>query len=96
VGTRIYRAAYLINNRIEACVYVSPRPDLHPSWLASLFAKTKIERWPIAPVCGRSRSRSARMQVQPVCSCFGVGRNTICAAIKKQWTKHPAADWAET
>src|SRR5438045_123317 len=42
-GTRQYRAAHLVDNKIEACVFVSPRPDL-PSrtWLAGLFTKTKL------------------------------------------------------
>ena len=79
-----YRAAYLIDNRIEACVYVSPRPDLPSrSWLASLFSKTALDDMDRAGLLA-GRAINAAADAGPiVCSCFGVGRNTICAAIKK-------------
>ncbi len=90
VGTRIYRAAYLIDNRIEACVYVSPRPDLPSrSWLASLFSKAKISDADRAGLlAGRSVDPAADAG-PTVCSCFGVGRNSICAAIKKHGCTTP-------
>ncbi|MGC3983166.1 MAG: molybdopterin-dependent oxidoreductase [Steroidobacteraceae bacterium] len=90
VGTRIYRAAYLIDNRIEACVYVSPRPDLPSrSWLASLFIKNKVNDADRAGLlAGRSVDPAADAG-PTVCSCFGVGRNTICAAIKKHGLNTP-------
>jgi assimilatory nitrate reductase catalytic subunit len=90
VGTRIYRAAYLIDNRIHACVYISPRPDL-PSrtWLASLFAKAKVtDKDRAGLLAGRSVDPGADTG-PTVCSCFGVGRNTICTAIKKQGLTTP-------
>jgi assimilatory nitrate reductase catalytic subunit len=90
VGTRIYRAAYLINNRIEACVYVSPRPDLPSrSWLASLFAKVKLSDADRAGLLAGRAADAAADAGPTVCSCFGVGRNTICAAIKKHGLNTP-------
>jgi assimilatory nitrate reductase catalytic subunit len=83
VGTRIYRAAYLVDNRIEACVFVSPRPDLPArTWLASLFAKPSLSDADRTGLLA-GRSIDAVDAGPTVCSCFGVGRNTICTAIKK-------------
>jgi len=84
-GTRQYRAAHIVDNRIEACVFVSPRPDL-PSrtWLAGLFIKNKLSDMDRAGILA-GRAIDAGADAGPtVCSCFGVGRNTICTAIKKQ------------
>ena len=84
-GTRMYRAASIIGDRIESCVFVSPRPDL-PSrtWLAGLFAKAKLSELDRAGILA-GRAIDAGADAGPtVCSCFGVGRNTICNAIKKQ------------
>jgi len=79
----VYRAVHVVDERIEQCVFMSPRPDL-PSraWLAGLFARPAL-----APA-----DRAALLSGQPlekgidagptVCSCFGVGRNTICSAIR--------------
>ena len=80
----IYRAAHIVNERIEACVFISPRPDLPPrAWVSSLFGKQVLD----------DRDRAALLVGQPadaradvgslVCACFGVGRNTICAAIQQ-------------
>ncbi|HEX2586251.1 MAG TPA: molybdopterin-dependent oxidoreductase, partial [Steroidobacteraceae bacterium] len=84
-GTRQYRAARVVDNRIESCVFVSPRPDL-PSrtWLAGLFSKNKLSDMDRAGILA-GRAIDAGADAGPtVCSCFGVGRNTICNAIKKQ------------
>jgi len=90
VGTRVYRAAYLIDNRIEACVYVSPRPDLPSrSWLAGLFAKATLSNADRAGLLAGHAADAAADTGVTVCSCFGVGRNTICAAIKKHGLSTP-------
>jgi assimilatory nitrate reductase catalytic subunit len=82
-AARVFRGALLIDDRISACVYLSPRPDL-PSrtWLASLFERGRIG----------DAERAGLLMGQPadpgadtgpiVCSCFGVGRKTICGAIR--------------
>jgi len=79
-----YRGVLLKDNRLEACVFLSPRPDL-PSrtWLASLFARDHIidaERG--ALLVGQAADPHAD-EGPTVCSCFGVGRTTICNAIKQ-------------
>jgi len=80
---RVYRAVHVVDDRIEACVFLSPRPDL-PSrnWLAGLFAQERLEDVDRAGVL-LGQPIEAGVDVGPtVCSCFGVGRNTICDAIR--------------
>ena len=94
-ATGVYRAAHVINERIEACVFLSPRPDM-PSrtWLASLFAKPALET---EDRIGLLAGRPASSRADPgdiVCSCFGVGRNTICAAIREPQSDKHSADRA--
>ncbi|MYM33768.1 molybdopterin-dependent oxidoreductase [Duganella sp. FT94W] len=78
----VYRAVHVVNDRIEQCIFMSPRQDM-PSraWLASLFAKeqlSEIDR--IGLLVGMPVEKGADTG-PTVCSCFGVGRNTICNAI---------------
>jgi len=77
-----YRAACLRDDRLEACLFVGPQPQrLSRSWLASLFDKPRLS----ASERGRilaSRPEELRMDTGvTVCACFGVGRNSIDAAI---------------
>ncbi|MGQ0528996.1 MAG: nitrate reductase [Panacagrimonas sp.] len=78
-----YRAALIVDDRIEACVFVSPRPDL-PSraWLSGLFAKDKLEDIDrMGLLVGEPFERGADTGAT-VCSCFGIGRKTIEQAIR--------------
>ena len=86
----IYHAALVINDRIEACIFISPRPDL-PSraWLAGLFAKKKLEEMDrVGLLVGEPVNKQADTG-PTVCSCYGVGRNVIMDAIKKRGLKTP-------
>jgi len=79
---RIYRAAHLVDGRIEACIYIAPTASLPArAWLASLFEAAVLS----APQrIGLLAGRPAEPMPDAgptVCSCFGVGRNTIRAAI---------------
>ncbi len=79
----VYRAVHVVGEQIEQCVFISPRPDL-PSraWLASLFAKDALTQEDRAGLLA-GQSLGMRADTGPtVCSCFGVGRNTICGAIR--------------
>lgn len=81
----VYRAVHVVGERIEQCVFLSPRPDL-PSraWLASLFAKEELTLEDRAGLLA-GQSLGQRADTGPtVCSCFGVGRNTICSAIREK------------
>jgi assimilatory nitrate reductase catalytic subunit len=80
----VYRGALLVEDRIAACVFISPRQDL-PSrtWLSSLFAKDRISDLDRAGLL-IGQAADPRADTGPVvCSCFGVGRKTICDAITK-------------
>jgi assimilatory nitrate reductase catalytic subunit len=79
----VYRAAHMVEERIEACVFISPRPDL-PSrtWLSTLFAKDRLSDSDRASLL-TGQPADDRTDAGPVvCVCFGVGRNTIRAAIR--------------
>jgi assimilatory nitrate reductase catalytic subunit len=84
----VYRAAHLVDGRIEACLFVSQRQDLPArAWLAQMFGKealTPQDR--IGLLSGRAREQGADPG-PTVCSCFGVGRNTIRIAIEKHGLK---------
>ena len=84
-----YRAARIADGRLEACVFVSPRPDLpEREWLGALFAKE----------CLGAGERSSLLAGRPsldgdtgpsVCACFGVGRRTLQKAIREHGCTTP-------
>jgi assimilatory nitrate reductase catalytic subunit len=79
----VYRAALVVEGRIDACLFLSPRPDL-PSrgWLASVFAMETLSTADRAGLLA-GQARGNRADTGPiVCSCFGVGRNVICESIR--------------
>jgi assimilatory nitrate reductase catalytic subunit len=80
----VYRAVHVVNDRIEQCIFVSPRPDFPArSWLASLFAGDALSMDDRAGMLS-GQAIGMRADTGPtVCSCFGVGRNTICDAIRE-------------
>jgi assimilatory nitrate reductase catalytic subunit len=81
----VYRAALLREDRLQGCVFLSPRPDLPPrSWLSSLFAKSALTQADRAGLLmGRPAATAADVGAV-VCSCFNVGRNTLIEAIRAQ------------
>ena len=84
----IFRGVLMDGERIKACLYVSPRPDL-PSraWLSGLFGKKKLEDIDrVGLLVGEPVNKQADTG-PTVCSCFGVGRNTITDAIRKRSLK---------
>jgi assimilatory nitrate reductase catalytic subunit len=80
-----YRAVHVVDDRIDMCLFMSARPDLPSrSWLAGLFAKDKLEEADrVGLLVGQPIEKGADAG-PTVCSCFGVGRNTICNAIRAQ------------
>jgi assimilatory nitrate reductase catalytic subunit len=87
----VFRAVHLVDDRIAQCIFISARPDLPArQWLASLFDKEKLELADRAALLA-GRPIAAGADTGPtVCSCFGVGRNTICKAIREQNLTTPA------
>nr|WP_236901202.1 nitrate reductase [Cupriavidus necator] len=87
----VYHAGHVVGDRLEACVYVSTRPEL-PSraWLAGLFGRERLEDADrIGLLLGQPMEKGADTG-PTVCSCFGVGRNTICDAVRQHDLKTPA------
>ena len=82
-GTGVYRAAHLVDDRIQGCVFLSPRPDLPArSWVSSLFAKAALEDADRAGLLLGQHVDATADSGAAICSCFGVGRNTIGKAIR--------------
>jgi assimilatory nitrate reductase catalytic subunit len=81
----IYRAANIRDGRLNFCVFIAPSHELPPrSWLAGLFDKTALETAERVSLLAGRPGAGQRDSGQVVCSCFGVGRNTIVAAIRDQ------------
>jgi len=83
-ATGVYRAALIVDDALEACLFLSPRPDLPSrSWLSGLFAQRGLSDADRASLL-TGQPATAQPEGGPVvCSCFAVGRNTICAAIRE-------------
>lgn len=84
-GIGVYRAAHLVEGRLEGCVFLSPRPDL-PSriWLTGLFGKPTLDR---EDRVGLLAGRPAGAPVDSgeiVCSCFGVCRDRIRGVVRER------------
>jgi assimilatory nitrate reductase catalytic subunit len=87
----VYRAAHLVDGRIEACLFVSQRQDLPArAWLAQMFGQERLDpRDRLGLLSGRAREPG--LDPGPtVCSCFGVGRNTIRIAIEQHGLRDAA------
>jgi len=90
-STGVYRAAHVIDDRIESCVFLSSRPDLPARhWLAGLFVRQQLEEADRVALLIGEPANSVAATGPMVCSCFGVGRNTICEAIRTQGLETPA------
>jgi assimilatory nitrate reductase catalytic subunit len=80
-----------VDGRVEACVFFSPRPDL-PSraWLSGLFVKERLEDIDRVSLLVGEPLEAGADTGPIVCSCFGVGRNTLWEAIRTQGFTTPA------
>ncbi len=81
----LYRAAYIVEERLAGCVYLSVRPELPGrQWLASLFGSDELDESARSALLA-GRPRGSHMDPGPiVCSCFRVGSRTLLQAIEKQ------------
>jgi len=91
-GAHRYRAARLLDGRLQACLFVGPTHDLPTrTWLAQLFAETELDGGARASLL-TARPPAGGSDVGPtLCSCFGVGRNTLIAAIEHDGLTTPEA-----
>jgi len=81
-ATGVFRSVLLVDEKIVGCVFISTRLDL-PSrtWLSGLFAKKRIHDADRTSLLNGGPAAAGDDPGPMVCSCFGVGRNTICKAI---------------
>jgi assimilatory nitrate reductase catalytic subunit len=86
-----YRAVWLVDDRLEACFYLSARPDLPGTeWLSECFASERLAGNERAALLAGAPSTRAN-EGPTVCACFGVGRQTIVDAIRDQDLDNEAA-----
>jgi assimilatory nitrate reductase catalytic subunit len=86
----VYRAARVVDGRLEACAFFSPRADL-PSraWLSSLFARARLEEAERAMLLAAAPATGMEDSGPIVCSCYGVGRETIARAVARHALRSP-------
>ena len=86
----VYRAARVVDGRLEACAFFSPRADL-PSraWLSSLFARARLEEAERAMLLAAAPATGMEDSGPIVCSCYGVGRETIVRAVARHALRSP-------
>ena len=80
-----YRGALIVDDRIEACLFISKRADL-PSraWLSGLFAKDRLSEPDRIGLLVGEPLEPTDDQGPTVCSCYGIGRNRIVDGIRRQ------------
>jgi len=80
-----YRCALLHGGRLQLCAFIDRSFELPPrGWLAGLFALDEVpDRTRMSLLAGKPASAEEN-HGRVVCSCFGVGVNTLKRAIQKQ------------
>jgi len=79
-----YRAARLVGNQLESCIFISPDPHLpNRDWLMALFDKVNLDDKDKAFLLSGKPGDDNEDAGASVCACFGVGRNTIIKAIEE-------------
>jgi assimilatory nitrate reductase catalytic subunit len=74
----IHRAARLVEGRLAGCLFISRRPDLpERGWLGGLFAQGALSASERAGLLAGRPAGAQRDSGPLVCSCFGVGRETL-------------------
>jgi assimilatory nitrate reductase catalytic subunit len=81
-GGGVYRAASFAQDRIETCLFIGPARDAG-DWnvVKSLFAADTLSDDQRRMLLSGKSTDGLASAGPIVCACFGVGRNTICAAI---------------
>jgi assimilatory nitrate reductase catalytic subunit len=94
--TGVYRAAHLRDGRVESCLFLAGQPHL-PSrqWLSSLFAHERLGEADRLALLSGEPPGGGGDPGPVVCSCFGVGRNTILGLIRRNDLDLPAQITAE-
>jgi assimilatory nitrate reductase catalytic subunit len=78
-----YRGARLSDGRLDACLFVSPTPDLpRSSWLATLFQADALDAADRISLLAGRPPRGQPDAGETVCACFNVGEQRIIEAIR--------------
>jgi assimilatory nitrate reductase catalytic subunit len=81
----VYRAVHVVDDRIDLCLFLSAGPALPPrDWLAGLFAKALLDDSDRIGLLNGRPAEKGMDAGRTICSCFGVGSNTICNAIRER------------
>lgn len=79
-----YRGALICNGQLQSVVFVAPAQEtLSRQWLGELFLQDELSSIERRSVLA-GKASGAKDQGRTICSCFGVGINTICEAIHTQ------------
>ncbi|MCW8924204.1 MAG: molybdopterin-dependent oxidoreductase [Gammaproteobacteria bacterium] len=79
-----YRGARFIDGQLDSCVFIGTDYRLPPrDWLIELFGQEKVERQDRMRVLSGTPGSGQEDAGKIVCSCFSVGRNTLCKKIKQ-------------
>ncbi len=84
-SAQTYRAARLVGDVLESCIFIGPSPDLPDrDWLMALFDKSALNDKEKAVLLSGRPSEVSDDAGATVCACFGVGHNTIAKAIQSR------------
>jgi assimilatory nitrate reductase catalytic subunit len=87
-----YRLARLVDGRLDGVLIVQPSPKLPPrDWLTELFGKEQLDPVERSRVLRGTPPRGQLDAGRTVCSCFSVGINTLCQAIRGKALRSPEA-----
>jgi assimilatory nitrate reductase catalytic subunit len=85
-----YRGARFIDGKLDSCVFIGADYHLPPrDWLIELFSREQIDRQDRMRVLSGVPGKGTQDAGRIVCSCFSVGRNTLCDAIRQKHLTTP-------
>ncbi|RFA30774.1 nitrate reductase [Alkalilimnicola ehrlichii] len=82
-GRGLFRLAAVQDNRLAFCLFIGPEPNLpEREWLTTLLSADSLSVNERLALLSGAPPAGTGSQGRTVCSCFGVGENTICAAVR--------------
>jgi len=89
-SSQAYRGARFVDGRLDGCVFIGSDYRLPPrDWLIELFSVDSITRQQRLRLLSGIPGDTSQERGKIICSCFSVGRNTLCDAIKGQGLTTP-------
>ena len=82
-SSQTYRAARLVQGRLESCMFIARNPASLPqrAWLETLFGQSELSGTERRYLLSGKAPGDQPAQGRTVCACFGVGEQTILDAI---------------